>query len=117
MRTGVWVRRSSLASRDRETLTSVSSGRRVFPLPDRGVLAPSEAVVARRRQKQGGTAKVRTVRRLSPLSGAEGIFVARRRSGSYFPHHLESDSMTQSGGPHGTAKDDGSRRVGAATNG
>ena len=75
MRTGVWVRRSSLASRDRETLTSVSSGRRVFPLPDRGVLAPSEAVVARRRQKQGGTAKVRTVRRLSPLSGRRAFLL------------------------------------------
>jgi hypothetical protein len=77
VRTGVWVRGSSLASRNRETLgmPGVSSGRRVFPLPDRGVLAPSEAVVARRRQKQGGTAKVRTVRRLSPLSGRRAFLL------------------------------------------
>ena len=44
VQTGGWVRGSSLASRDCETpgmLRGVRNGRREFPLPNRGVLAPS----------------------------------------------------------------------------
>src|SRR6185312_11902327 len=96
--------------------SGVRNGRRVFPLPNRGVLAPSEADAARRQCKQGGTAKVARLRRLSPLSGRRAFLlsVAVQAQASQITGKL---SMTWSGGLYDTGKDDQGITARAASTG